>query len=171
MDNSLVAQLSKETACYARDPGLITGSGRPPGEGIGYPLRYSWASLVAQMVKYPPAMQETWVRFLGWNNPLEKEIATHSSILAWRMPQRVNTTKWLSRNSLVAQSVNAGDVASIPGFGRSPGGQHGNPLQNSWLENPHEQRNPAGCSPQGRKASDMTEQLSTAQQSWIKKRI
>ena len=141
------------------------------GEGIGYPLQYSWASLVAQTVKIPPAMHETWVRSLGWNDPLEKEIATHSSILAWRMPQRVNTTEQLSKASLVAQSVNEGDLASTSGFGRSPGGQHGNPLQNSCLENPHDQRNPAGCSSQGHKESDMTEQLSTAQQSWIKKRI
>ena len=55
----------KESACSARDPSLIPGSGRPPGEGIGCPLQYSWASLVAQMVKNPPAMQETWVRTLG----------------------------------------------------------------------------------------------------------
>ena len=57
-------------------------SGRFAGEWIGYPLEYSWASLVAQMVKNPPAMQETWVRSLGWEDPLEKRTATHSSILA-----------------------------------------------------------------------------------------
>ena len=45
-----------------------------------------WASLIAQLVKNLPAMQETRVRFLGWEDPLEKEIATHSSILAWRIP-------------------------------------------------------------------------------------
>ena len=45
-----------------------------------------WASLVAQSVKYPPAMQETWVQSLGWEDPLEKEMATHSRILAWRIP-------------------------------------------------------------------------------------
>ena len=45
-----------------------------------------WAFLVAQTVKNPPVMQETWVRFLGWEDPLEKEMATHSSILAWRIP-------------------------------------------------------------------------------------
>ena len=56
------------------------------GEGIGYPLQYSWASLMAQMVKNPPAMQETWVRSLGWEDPLEEGMATHSSILAWRTP-------------------------------------------------------------------------------------
>ena len=65
---------------------MIPGSGRTPGEGIGYPLQYSWASLVAQMVKNLPAMQESWVRSLGWENPLEKGKDTHSSILAWRIP-------------------------------------------------------------------------------------
>ena len=49
----------KESACHARDVGLIPESGRPPGEGIGYPLQYSWASLVAQLVKNPPPMRET----------------------------------------------------------------------------------------------------------------
>ena len=58
-------------------------SGRSPGEGIGYPLRYSSASLVAQMIKNPPAMQETWVRSLGQEDPLEKGMATQSSLLAW----------------------------------------------------------------------------------------
>ena len=64
----------------------IPGLGRSPGEGIGYPLQYTWASLVAQMVKNLPAMQETWVQFLGWEDPLEEGLATHSSILAWRIP-------------------------------------------------------------------------------------
>ena len=54
-----------ESACNAGDPGSIPGSGRSPGEGIGYPLQYSWASLVAQLVKNPPAMQETWFQSLG----------------------------------------------------------------------------------------------------------
>ena len=51
----------KESACNAGDSGLIPGSGRSPGEGIGYPLQYSWVSLMAHMVKNPPAMRETWV--------------------------------------------------------------------------------------------------------------
>ena len=62
------------------------GSGRSRGEGTGYPLQYSWASLVAQMVKNPPAMWEAWVQSLGWEGPLEDGKATHSSILAWRIP-------------------------------------------------------------------------------------
>ena len=65
---------------------MIPGLGRFPGEGIDYPLLYSWASLVAQLVKNLPAVQETWVRSLGWEDPLEDSIANHSSILAWRIP-------------------------------------------------------------------------------------
>ena len=67
---------------------MIPGLGRSAGEGIGYPLHYSWDySLVAQLVKNLPAMRETWVRSLGWEDPLEKGTATHSRILAWRIPQ------------------------------------------------------------------------------------
>ena len=65
---------------------MIPGSGRSPGEGIGYPLQYSWASLVAQTVKNPPAMWEIQVQSLGQEDPLEEGMATHSSILAWRIP-------------------------------------------------------------------------------------
>ena len=72
----------KESACKAGDPSLIPGSESCPGEGIGYPVQYSWASLVAQLVKNPPATWETWVQSLGWDDPLEKGKATHSSILA-----------------------------------------------------------------------------------------
>ena len=76
----------KESACNVGDHSLISGSGRSPGEGIGYPLQYSWASLVAQTVKNPAAMWETWVRSLSWEDPLEKGKAAHSRILAWRIP-------------------------------------------------------------------------------------
>ena len=79
----------KESACNAGDPNSIPGLGRSSGEGIGYPLQYSWSSLVAQLVKNPPAVRETWVRFLGWEDPLEKEKATHSGIVAWRIPWTV----------------------------------------------------------------------------------
>ena len=51
----------KESSCNVGDPDSTPGSGRPPGEGAGYPVPYSWVSLVAQMVKNPPAMWETWV--------------------------------------------------------------------------------------------------------------
>ena len=73
---------AKESACNAGDPGSIPGSGRSPGEGIGYPLQYSWASLVAQSVENLPVMWDTWVGKI----PLEEDMATHSSILAWRIP-------------------------------------------------------------------------------------
>ena len=101
----------KESACNVGDLDLIPGLGRSPGEGKDYPLQYSglknsmdcivhevaksrtqvsdfyftWASLVAQMVKSLPAVQDTWVRSLDQEDPLEKEMATHSSILAWRI--------------------------------------------------------------------------------------
>ena len=84
------SSVGKEFACNAGDPGSIPGSGRYTGEGIGYSFQYSWASLVAQwLVKNPPAMWETWIRSLGWEDPLEKGKAAHSSILAWRIPWTV----------------------------------------------------------------------------------
>ena len=76
----------KESACNARDQGLIPGLGRSTGKGMGYPVQYSWASLVAQTVKNLSAMWETWVWSLGWEDPQEEGMATHSSILAWSIP-------------------------------------------------------------------------------------
>ena len=64
---------------------MIPGLGRSAEEGIGYLLQYSWASMVAQTVKNSPAIWETWVQSLGWEDLLEKGIATHSSILVWRI--------------------------------------------------------------------------------------
>ena len=75
-----------DSATNFQDSGSIAGLGISPGEGIGYPLQYSWASLVAQIVKNPLAMRETWVPSLGWEDPLEEGIQTHSSILAWKIP-------------------------------------------------------------------------------------
>ena len=95
---SLVAQLLKESACNAGDPGSTPGSRSFPGEGIGYLLQSSWTSLMAQTVKNLPAMWETWVQSLAE---------------------------------------------------RSPGGEHGNPLQYSCLENPHGQRSLVGYSTWG----------------------
>ena len=80
------SSVGKESACDAGDPGSIPGSGRSAGEGMGYQLQYSWASLVSQPAKNPPAMQETWVLSLGWEDPLEQEMATHFSVLAWEIP-------------------------------------------------------------------------------------
>ena len=87
---------------------MIPGLGSSPGEGIGYPLQYSWASLVAQLVKNLPTRRETWVRSLGQEDPLEEGKATHSSILAWRIPwtiqsmgsQRLRPTKKVSLSFL-----------------------------------------------------------------------
>ena len=76
------SSVGKESTCNAGDPGLIPGSGRSSGEGKGYPLQYSWASSVAQLVKDLSAMRETWVRSQGWDDPLEKGKATHSSVQA-----------------------------------------------------------------------------------------
>ena len=68
---------------------MIPRLGRSAGEGIDYPLQYSWASLVTQLVKNLPAMRETWVQTLGSEDPPEKGKATHCSILAWRIPWTV----------------------------------------------------------------------------------
>ena len=83
--------VGKEPACSAGDPSLIPGLGKSTGKGIGYPLQYSWASLVAQLVKNSPAMWETWLRSLGGEDPMEKGKDTQSfpSILAWRIPRTV----------------------------------------------------------------------------------
>ena len=80
------SSVGKESTCNAGDPSSIRGSGRSPGEGIGYLLQYSWSSLVVQTIKNLPERQETWVWSLSWEYPLEEGMATHSSILAWRIP-------------------------------------------------------------------------------------
>ena len=74
--------VDKESGCNAKNLSSIPGSGRCAGEGIGYPLQYFWASLVSQLENNPPTVRETWVQSLGWEDPLEKGKATHSSILA-----------------------------------------------------------------------------------------
>ena len=85
------SSVGEESACIAGDPGLIPGLGRFSAEGIGYPLQYSWTFLVAQLVKNLSAMQETWVLSLGWEDPLERRKAPHSSILAWRIPWTIQS--------------------------------------------------------------------------------
>ena len=87
------SSVDTESACNAGDPSSIPGLGWSTGEGKGYRLQYSWASLVPQLVKNPPAMWETWVRSLVWEDPLEKGKATHSSIPAWRIPWAVESTE------------------------------------------------------------------------------
>ena len=76
------SSVGKESICNVGNPSSISGSGRSAGAGKSYPLRYSWASLVAQLVKNPPAIWATWVQSLGWEDHLEKGRATHSNILA-----------------------------------------------------------------------------------------
>ena len=98
-----VSSAGKESSCNAGDPDFIPGSGRSSGEGIGYPLQYSWISLVAQMVKNLPTVQQTWVWSLGWKDPLEKGTATHSNILARRIPWaeetgRLHTVHGITKN-------------------------------------------------------------------------
>ena len=115
------------------------------------------ASLVAQLVKSLPPMRETWVPSLGWEDPLEREMATHSSILAWRIPWNIQWSGGLPSRTQLSHvhfhiimgfpsgsegkefTCNVGDLGSISGLGRSAGGEHGNPLQYSCLENSHGQ--------------------------------
>ena len=104
---------------------MIPGSGRSAGERIAYPLQYSQASLPTQLVKNPPARQETPVRFLGREDSLEKD----------RLPTSV--FMGLPGGSDDKESAcNAGDLGLIPGLGRLPGEGKGNPLQYSGLYSP-----------------------------------
>ena len=111
---------------------MIPGLGRSLGEGIGYPLQCSWVSMVAQTVKNPPVMQETWVQSLGWEDPLEEGLATHSSILAWRIT--------MDRGAWQAPVFLPGESPWREELGR---------LQYSYLENPHGERSLVGYSPWG----------------------
>ena len=101
----------KESTCNAEDPSSIPGSGRSPRERIGYPLQFSLASLVAQMTKNPPAMWATWVPSLGREDPLEKGMATHSSILAWYFPW-TEEPSWLHSIGSIQTSVRLKDTTS-----------------------------------------------------------
>ena len=85
------SSVGKEPACNVGDPSSIPELGRSAGEGIRYPLQYSWASLVSQLVKNLPVMRDTWIPSVGWED-LEKGKSTHSSILAWRIPWTVKST-------------------------------------------------------------------------------
>ena len=130
----LHSSVGKESACNAGDPGSIPGLGRSTGEGIGYPLQYSWASLVAQLVKNPHAVWETWVQSLGWEDPLEDGKVTLSNV-KWassvaqtvkNLPEMQET--WVQ--SLVGDDALEKDIAPTPVF--LPGEFHG-------------QRNLGGC--------------------------
>ena len=82
----LDGSVGQESSCNEGNPSSIPGSGRSTGEGIGYPLQCSWASLVAQLVKNLATMQETWIQSLGWEDRLEKGKATHLQYSSWRIP-------------------------------------------------------------------------------------
>ena len=84
--------MGKEAICNSGDTSSISRLGRSPGEGRDDPLQYSWDCLVAQLVKNPPAIQETWLQSLGQEDLLEEGMATHSSVLAWRIP--IETGAW-----------------------------------------------------------------------------
>ena len=94
----LGSSAGKESACDVGDLGSIPGLGRSPGEGIGYPFQFSWASMVAQPVKNLPAMWETWVQSQGWEVLLEEGMITHSSILAGK-------NAWTEEQSTGSQRV------------------------------------------------------------------
>ena len=91
---------------------MIPESGRSPGEGIGYPLQYSWAFLVAQTVKNLPALREVWVQSMGWEDPLEEGMATYSSILAWRIP-RDRGAWWAAVHGVSKSQTQLSDQACI----------------------------------------------------------
>ena len=123
---------------------MISGSGRSGGEGIGYPLQISWASLVAQLVKNPPAMQETWVQSLVWEDPLEKGKATHSSILPL---------------TISFNFVRCGRPGFDPWVGKIPWRRNWQPTPVLLPGKSHGRRSVVGYSPWGRKESDTTERL------------
>ena len=118
------SSVGKESTCNAGDSDLIPGSGRCPREGIGYLLQYSWASLVAQLVKNLPAMWEPgfdpWVGKIPWRRD--------------RLPTPV-FLGFPGGSAGKESACNVGDLSLISGLGGSPGGGHGNPLQYSCLEN------------------------------------
>ena len=128
------------------------GSGRSPGEGIGYPLQHSWASLVAELVKNPPECRrpqfDSWVRKIRWRR------------------DRLPTPAFLGfpgGSDGKESAFNVRDLGSIPGLGRSSGREQSNLLQYSCLENRHGQRILAGYSSWDHKELDMTETLHTIQ--------
>ena len=132
---------------------MIPGSGRSPGEGIGYPLQDSWASLIAQLVKNPPAMRETWVQSLGWEDSpgegkgcpfqysgLENSIdcIVHGVAKSWTQLSDFHFTNQGNGavvKNLPSKAGDSRDTVLIPGSGRSPGIGNGNPLQYSCLGN------------------------------------
>ena len=107
-----------ESVCNAGDPSSIPGSERSPGEWIGYPLQYSWASLLIQTLKNLPAVRKIWVQFLGWEDALEEGMATHSSILTWRIPLRIlaGYSPWGHKKSDMTEWLSTAQMSEIPCF-------------------------------------------------------
>ena len=122
---------SKESACHAGDPGSIPGSGRSPGEGNSYPLQYSGLENPMDCVVHGVAKSRTQLSDLGF------------------------PAGFPGGSDGKESTCKAGDLGSVPGLGRSPGGGHGSPLQYSCLENPQGQGSLAGCR-WGHRESDMT---------------
>ena len=133
------------------------------------------ASLVAQKIKNPPAMQKTWVQSLGWEDPLEEGMATHSSILAWRMPRdrgawwtavhrvaeldmvdRLSTSTYSGGSDSKESACSAGDLGLIPGSGKSPGEGNSNPFHILAWRIPWREE-PGGLLSMGHKQLDTTE--------------
>ena len=97
------SSVGKESTCNAGDSGSIPGSGRSAGEGIGHALQYSSASLVAQLVKNPPAMRETWVQSLGWEGPLEK--GNVPTLVFWPGEFHVLYSPWGHKESDMTEQI------------------------------------------------------------------
>ena len=140
---------------------VLSSSGSSTGESVSCPswcLEVNWgASVVAQMVKNLPAMQEAWVQSLGQEDPLEKGVATHSSILAFRIPwieepgSYIQSSPWSCKDSDMTEWLHFHFSLSCIGEG------NGNPLQCSCLENPRDAGSLVGCRLWGRTESDITE--------------
>ena len=109
----------KDSTCNGGDPGSILGSGRCPREGIGYPFQYSWASLVTQMVKNPPAMQDTWLQSLGWEDPLQYS-GLENSMDRGAWPATVNGIDLRESDTAERFSLRTKDVSPF----KNSGGQH-----------------------------------------------
>ena len=167
----------KQSSCNAGDPGLIPRLGRSASEGICYPVQHSWTSLVAQLVKNLPAMKETWVWSLGWEDLLEKGMATLSSSLAWRSPWTIyspwgrkesDRTEWLSLSlfkwtlGLPRWLSGKESTCQCRGWGFNPWVRK-IPWRGKWQPTPvflpgksHGRRSLMGYSPRGRKELDTT---------------
>ena len=111
---------------------MILGSGRPAGEGLGYPLQYSWASLLAQLVKNPPAVRETWVLSLGWDDLLEKRMAIPSRILGWRIPGPYTPRGRIESDTAKSWSLTA-QILTLPQTSYVTSGNSFNTLDPSFL--------------------------------------